>query len=43
MNWMAGDSPLSVAAADLNGDGKPDIVVTDSDDNAISVLTNEFL
>ncbi|MCE9560597.1 MAG: FG-GAP-like repeat-containing protein [Planctomycetes bacterium] len=32
--------PLSVASADVNGDGKPDILVTDSVPNKVGVLLN---
>ena len=31
-------SPISTAVADLDSDGKPDIVVTDQDNNSISVF-----
>ncbi len=33
-------NPQSVAAGDLNGDGKPDLVVADGESNAISVFLN---
>jgi hypothetical protein len=33
--------PAGVAIADLNGDGKPDIVVTNPEANSVSVLINE--
>jgi large repetitive protein len=39
-DFAAGNFPYSVATADLNGDGLPDMVVTNSDDNTISVLMN---
>jgi hypothetical protein len=34
----AGDGPSSVAATDLNGDGRPDVAVADRDDGDVSVL-----
>ena len=36
----AGTDPIAIAAADLNGDGKPDLVVADSGNKSISVLIN---
>jgi hypothetical protein len=35
-----GDAPHSVAAADLNGDGKPDLAVANRDADNVSVLLN---
>ena len=35
-----GPDPVGIAAADLNGDGKPDLVVADSGTNKVSVLIN---
>ena len=35
-----GSSPVSVAAADLNGDGKPDLIVANKTSNTVSVLLN---
>jgi hypothetical protein len=35
-----GTGPYSVAVGDFNGDGKPDLAVTNSEDNSVSVLTN---
>jgi FG-GAP-like repeat/FG-GAP repeat len=32
--------PTSIAVADLNGDGKPDIVVTNSNGNSLTILLN---
>jgi len=38
VTYAAGDFPQSVAVADLNGDGKPDLVVADS--SVVGVLLN---
>jgi hypothetical protein len=37
-NYMTGSDATSLVAADLNGDGKVDIAVSDYNDNAVSVL-----
>jgi hypothetical protein len=37
---MAGSNPLSVAVADFNGDGRPDLVSVAGSDNDASVLLN---
>ena len=34
-------STYSLAAADLNGDGKPDIIAADGNDGAVTVLLND--
>ena len=36
----AGSEPYSVAAADVNGDGKADLIVANYGDNSVSVLLN---
>ena len=38
--FATGTTPNSIAVADINGDGKPDIVVTNANDNTVSVLLN---
>jgi hypothetical protein len=38
--FAVGAGPFYVAAADVNGDGRPDLVVTNSADNTVSVLLN---
>ncbi|HEX3895395.1 MAG TPA: FG-GAP-like repeat-containing protein, partial [Rudaea sp.] len=35
-----GTGPTSVTIADVNGDGKPDLIVTNIDDNNVSLLLN---
>jgi hypothetical protein len=36
--YQTGTNPLAVAIADFNGDGKPDLIVVNADDNNVSVL-----
>ena len=38
--FTTGVSPVSVTTADINGDGKPDLIVVNQADNNISVLIN---
>jgi hypothetical protein len=38
--FFTGTAPRSVTTADLNGDGRPDLIVVNSSDNTISVLLN---
>ena len=38
--FATGSVPVSVTAADVNGDGKPDLIVANSNDNTVSVLLN---
>jgi len=39
-NFPTGLAPVAVAVADLNGDGRPDLVVVNRDANTVSVLLN---
>ncbi len=41
LDYAAGDRPSSVAAADLNGDGKADLAVANETSGTVSVLLNE--
>ena len=38
--FATGSSPFSVTAADINGDGEPDLIVANNADNTVSVLLN---
>src|SRR5665811_582356 len=38
--FATGAGPYSVTAADVNGDGKPDLIVANANDNTVSVLLN---
>ncbi|MDB6027387.1 MAG: repeat protein, partial [Verrucomicrobiales bacterium] len=40
-NPPAGLSPTSLVAADINGDGKPDLISTSYQDNLLSIVTND--
>lgn len=39
-SFSAGSRPLAVVAADVNGDGKPDLAVTNYNSSTISILLN---
>ena len=41
--FATGSDPISVTAADVNGDGKPDLIVANANDNTVSVLLNTTL
>ncbi len=38
--FAVGNGPSSVAVADINGDGKPDLIVANQNTNTVSVLVN---
>ncbi|WP_437717285.1 VCBS repeat-containing protein [Sorangium sp. So ce448] len=43
VRFSAGMSPASIAAADLNGDGRPDLAVANIHESMVSVLINRCL
>jgi len=40
--YHTGNSPTSVAVADMNGDGRPDLAISNATDDTITVLLNSF-
>jgi ankyrin repeat protein len=43
VNYTVSYGPTSIAAADLNGDGKPDLAITNHATNNVRVLLNTCL
>jgi hypothetical protein len=41
VNFSTGNTPYSVIATDVNGDGKPDLIVANRSDNTLSVFPNK--
>jgi hypothetical protein len=41
VNYAAGHGPMGIATADMDGDGKPDLVVTNLVDDNVSVFYNQ--
>jgi hypothetical protein len=39
-DFATGGDPIALAVGDINGDGKPDLVIANSADNTVSVLLN---
>jgi hypothetical protein len=37
-DFLVGDNPVALASGDFNGDGQPDVVVVNQNDNTISIL-----
>src|SRR5437870_4808809 len=40
-SYSTGDNPIKAAVGDFNGDGKPDIAVTNTQSKTVSVLLNK--
>ena len=40
-DYATGNTPIGVSIADLDGDGKPDLIATNSASNTISILRNQ--
>jgi hypothetical protein len=40
LSFATGNAPVSVAVADVNGDGRPDLIVANNGDDTVSVLLN---
>lgn len=39
--YATGAAPTGIVTGDINGDGKPDLAITNQSDNTVSILIDE--